>query len=98
MVAHSPLVASTTRIMRSMICAPPMMVRISEAWPGQSTSVNCTVPYPASRNSGGAGTCGRVGGRSAAGSALCRALRRPAARLLPRLPCAPRRTRSLGPE
>mmetsp|Transcript_10918 Transcript_10918/g.32592 ORF Transcript_10918/g.32592 Transcript_10918/m.32592 type:complete len:334 (+) Transcript_10918:1136-2137(+) len=34
-----PLFASTTRTIRSMICAPPMMVRMSDAWPGQSTSV-----------------------------------------------------------
>ena len=38
-----PLETSMTSIMRSMICAPPMMVRINEAWPGQSTSVNCKV-------------------------------------------------------
>ena len=25
-----------------MIWAPPMMVRIRDAWPGQSTSVNCS--------------------------------------------------------
>mmetsp|Transcript_8449 Transcript_8449/g.26407 ORF Transcript_8449/g.26407 Transcript_8449/m.26407 type:complete len:373 (+) Transcript_8449:825-1943(+) len=35
-----PLTTSTTNTMRSMICAPPMMVRMSDAWPGQSTSVN----------------------------------------------------------
>mmetsp|Transcript_42690 Transcript_42690/g.71239 ORF Transcript_42690/g.71239 Transcript_42690/m.71239 type:complete len:370 (+) Transcript_42690:70-1179(+) len=35
-----PLVTSTTSIIRSMICAPPMMVRMSDACPGQSTSVN----------------------------------------------------------
>mmetsp|Transcript_25800 Transcript_25800/g.75617 ORF Transcript_25800/g.75617 Transcript_25800/m.75617 type:complete len:247 (+) Transcript_25800:813-1553(+) len=36
-----PLVRSMTRIIMSMICAPPMTVRIRDAWPGQSTSVNC---------------------------------------------------------
>ena len=34
-----PLVQSTTSTMRSMICAPPMIVLIREAWPGQSTKV-----------------------------------------------------------
>ena len=34
-----PLMASTTRIMRSMILAPPIIVRIKDACPGQSTSV-----------------------------------------------------------
>ncbi len=29
----------------SIICAPPMIVRISDACPGQSTSVNCTLSY-----------------------------------------------------
>mmetsp|Transcript_25800 Transcript_25800/g.86701 ORF Transcript_25800/g.86701 Transcript_25800/m.86701 type:complete len:211 (-) Transcript_25800:288-920(-) len=37
-----PLTASTIRSIMSMICAPPMIVRISEAWPGQSTSVSCS--------------------------------------------------------
>lgn len=30
----------------SMICAPPMIVLISDAWPGQSTRVNCSLSYP----------------------------------------------------
>jgi hypothetical protein len=40
----------------SMICAPPMMVRMSEAWPGQSTSVNWTSSYGLSRSRSGRGT------------------------------------------
>jgi hypothetical protein len=32
-----------TSIIMSIICAPPMIVRISDACPGQSTSVNCTL-------------------------------------------------------
>ncbi len=32
-----------TSIIMSMICAPPMIVRIRDACPGQSTSVNCTL-------------------------------------------------------
>ena len=39
-----PLFTSITRIIRSMICAPPMIVRMSEAWPGQSTRVICIAP------------------------------------------------------
>mmetsp|Transcript_103813 Transcript_103813/g.211863 ORF Transcript_103813/g.211863 Transcript_103813/m.211863 type:complete len:220 (-) Transcript_103813:613-1272(-) len=39
--ACHPLYASTTSRTTSMICAPPMMVRIRDAWPGQSTSVIC---------------------------------------------------------
>lgn len=35
-----PLLMSITKNMRSIICAPPMIVRMSEAWPGQSTRVN----------------------------------------------------------
>ena len=35
-----PLLASITRIIMSMIWAPPMIVRMREAWPGQSTRVN----------------------------------------------------------
>mmetsp|Transcript_85702 Transcript_85702/g.183684 ORF Transcript_85702/g.183684 Transcript_85702/m.183684 type:complete len:234 (+) Transcript_85702:140-841(+) len=35
-----PLLASMTSAQMSMICAPPMTVRISEAWPGQSTRQN----------------------------------------------------------
>lgn len=35
-----PLFISTTRNIRSMIWAPPMIVRIKEACPGQSTRVN----------------------------------------------------------
>ena len=38
--AWIPLVMSIIRNMRSIICAPPMMVRIRDAWPGQSTRVN----------------------------------------------------------
>mmetsp|Transcript_13379 Transcript_13379/g.34077 ORF Transcript_13379/g.34077 Transcript_13379/m.34077 type:complete len:247 (+) Transcript_13379:803-1543(+) len=37
-----PLVRSITSSIMSMICAPPITVRISDAWPGQSTSVNCS--------------------------------------------------------
>mmetsp|Transcript_16263 Transcript_16263/g.65704 ORF Transcript_16263/g.65704 Transcript_16263/m.65704 type:complete len:243 (-) Transcript_16263:311-1039(-) len=37
-----PLTQSTTRTIMSIICAPPMIVRISDACPGQSTSVNCS--------------------------------------------------------
>ena len=44
-----PLVASTTSTIRSMICAPPMMVLMREAWPGQSTRVTCSFGKPASR-------------------------------------------------
>ena len=42
-----PLVQSTTRTIRSMIWAPPMMVLMREAWPGQSTRVTCSLEYPA---------------------------------------------------
>lgn len=35
-----PLFISTTKNMRSIIWAPPMIVRIKDAWPGQSTKVN----------------------------------------------------------
>ncbi len=35
-----PFVTSMTSIIRSMIWAPPMMVRMREACPGQSTRVN----------------------------------------------------------
>ena len=41
-----PFVTSITNIMRSMIWAPPMTVRIKEAWPGQSTRVNCNFVHP----------------------------------------------------
>ena len=51
-------------------CAPPIIVRMSEACPGQSTSVNCTRPYPTAAMCGGAGTCtqGSHGGGSEAGT------------------------------
>jgi hypothetical protein len=46
--AHKvPFVTSMTSSTMSMICAPPMMVRMSEACPGQSTSVYCSCAYPA---------------------------------------------------
>jgi hypothetical protein len=52
-----PFVTSTTRIMRSMIWAPPMIVRMSEAWPGQSTRVNCSSSaYTLPTKRGGSGT------------------------------------------
>lgn len=35
-----PLLISTTKNIKSMICAPPIIVRIREACPGQSTKVN----------------------------------------------------------
>lgn len=35
-----PLLISMTRNIKSIICAPPIIVRIREAWPGQSTRVN----------------------------------------------------------
>ena len=38
----TPLTMSMTSIIMSMIWAPPIMVFISEAWPGQSTKVYCT--------------------------------------------------------
>ena len=47
-----PLPASTTKIMRSIICAPPMMVRMRELWPGQSTSVICIRSYLMKGNRG----------------------------------------------
>mmetsp|Transcript_4704 Transcript_4704/g.8373 ORF Transcript_4704/g.8373 Transcript_4704/m.8373 type:complete len:241 (-) Transcript_4704:823-1545(-) len=40
-----PLVASTTRRTMSMIWAPPMMVRMRDAWPGQSTRVTWRRSY-----------------------------------------------------
>jgi hypothetical protein len=51
----APLVTSTTSSIRSMICAPPMMVRMSEAWPGQSTNVTCTASKGAPARCGGSG-------------------------------------------
>ena len=44
-VSHTwmPLVTSTTRIIMSMICAPPMIVLMRDACPGQSTRVNCKI-------------------------------------------------------
>mmetsp|Transcript_25202 Transcript_25202/g.47626 ORF Transcript_25202/g.47626 Transcript_25202/m.47626 type:complete len:202 (+) Transcript_25202:1201-1806(+) len=41
-----PFVTSTTSIIMSIICAPPMIVRIREACPGQSTRVNCRFSCP----------------------------------------------------
>lgn len=38
--AWIPLVMSIIKNMRSIICAPPIIVLIKDAWPGQSTSVN----------------------------------------------------------
>ena len=38
----TPFVMSTTNSIISMICAPPMIVRMSDECPGQSTNVNCT--------------------------------------------------------
>ena len=35
-----PLLMSTTKNMKSMIWAPPIIVLIKDAWPGQSTRVN----------------------------------------------------------
>lgn len=43
--AHKPFVTSMTSIIMSMIWAPPMMVRMREACPGQSTRVNWTSSY-----------------------------------------------------
>mmetsp|Transcript_38449 Transcript_38449/g.83529 ORF Transcript_38449/g.83529 Transcript_38449/m.83529 type:complete len:256 (+) Transcript_38449:1815-2582(+) len=40
-----PLLASMTRRTMSIIWAPPMMVRIREAWPGQSTRVIWRASY-----------------------------------------------------
>jgi len=51
-----PLVTSTTSNIVSMICAPPMTVRMSEAWPGQSTSVNCSTSAASPASAGGNGT------------------------------------------
>jgi len=39
--AWIPFVISMMRNMMSMICAPPIIVLIRDAWPGQSTRVNC---------------------------------------------------------
>lgn len=41
----TPLVTSTTNIIISIIWAPPIIVLIRDAWPGQSTSVNCRTSY-----------------------------------------------------
>ena len=54
---RQPFVMSITSIMVSMIWAPPMMVRISEAWPGQSTSVNCSLSYGSSARCSGMSSC-----------------------------------------
>eukprot|EP00965_Chrysotila_dentata_P201459 6180575-Pleurochrysis_carterae.AAC.1 len=48
-----PLETSTTSTIMSMICAPPMIVRISEAWPGQSTSVIWSRSYGSERKCSG---------------------------------------------
>lgn len=40
-----PLVMSIIRNIKSIICAPPIIVLIKEAWPGQSTRVNCKYSY-----------------------------------------------------
>jgi len=40
-----PFVTSITKKIISMIWAPPIIVFISDAWPGQSTSVNCKYSY-----------------------------------------------------
>lgn len=40
-----PRVTSTTNSIILMICAPPMIVLISDAWPGQSTKVTCSSSY-----------------------------------------------------
>ena len=68
--ACRPRVASTTRRTRSMICAPPMMVRISEACPGQSTRVICKAWL---------GVDGREGGREGR-----RKEEKPKSRVMPR--------------
>jgi len=39
-------VTSMTRTMISIICAPPIIVRIKDACPGQSTIENCMVSKP----------------------------------------------------
>lgn len=39
-----------------MICAPPMTVRMSDAWPGQSTSVNCRTAACRPASADGIGT------------------------------------------
>lgn len=52
----TPFVTSMTRIIVSMICAPPMMVRMRDAWPGQSTRVNCRDSCPNCCSCAGAGT------------------------------------------
>mmetsp|Transcript_18936 Transcript_18936/g.52160 ORF Transcript_18936/g.52160 Transcript_18936/m.52160 type:complete len:260 (+) Transcript_18936:1349-2128(+) len=52
--ACMPLFASTTSVHKSMICAPPMTVRISDACPGQSTRQNCNVSKPSSLKCSGA--------------------------------------------
>lgn len=47
MIIHStvwiwiPLTISIIKNIRSIICAPPIIVLIRSAWPGQSTNVNC---------------------------------------------------------
>jgi hypothetical protein len=53
----SPFVMSTTKIIMSMICTPPMIVLISDACPGQSTSVNWSSSYGRCERWGGRGTC-----------------------------------------
>jgi hypothetical protein len=55
---HVPLLMSMTSIIMSMIWTPVMMVRRREAWPGQSTSVNCSCGAPRWASWGGVGTYG----------------------------------------
>ena len=52
---------------RALAWAPPMIVRIRDAWPGQSTRVNCTWSNPAAAMWGGAGTCAMRQGRQQPG-------------------------------
>ena len=59
-----PLVTSTTSIIRLIICAPPMIVLISEAWPGQSTRVIWSWSKPCSLMWGGAGRLKELNPRS----------------------------------
>jgi hypothetical protein len=66
---HAPLLMSMTSIIMSMIWTPVMMVRSREAWPGQSTSVNCSCGLPRWASWGGVGTYGGVDAENT-GSAL----------------------------
>lgn len=47
-----PFVMSIMRRVRSIIWTPPMTVLIKDAWPGQSTNVNCKYGYLTSKRSG----------------------------------------------